>query len=94
MALSLDVICHATSLLLWGLLFSSESFFIPYRRRRIGDGRRVVGPWIGKAAAMAGHEVARCNLGILEQNLEIWMELLSIGQLRNLLGIIMPCITC
>ena len=39
---------------------------------------------------MAGHEGARCNIGAMSLNQEIWRELWNIGLLLRHLGIIMP----
>ena len=47
-----------------------------------------------EAAAMAGHEGARLNLGTMESLSGKRDELSSIGRLLHLLGIILPCITC
>jgi TPR repeat protein len=44
-----------------------------------------------EAAAMAGHEMARFNLGIHEYNSGILNDLLSIGQLQHQLGITVLC---
>ena len=47
-----------------------------------------------EAAAMAGHEGARYNLGVMECNSGNIERALSIGQLLHLLGISKPCLPC
>jgi TPR repeat protein len=47
-----------------------------------------------EAAAMAGHEVARYNLGIWEANSGNKEQAVKHGRLMHQLGIIKLCMTC
>ena len=66
-----------------------------YEYSDLGDMRKA--KFHLEAAAMAGHEGARNDIGHLDLNFYssiIRIELLSIGSLLHLLGHILPCITC
>ena len=66
-----------------------------YEYSDLGDMRKA--KFHLEAAAMAGHEGARNDIGLLDLNFYssiIRIELLSIGSLMHLQGHILPCITC
>jgi len=66
-----------------------------YEYSDLGDMRKA--KFHLEAAAMAGHEGARNDIGHLDLNFYssiIRIELLSIGSLMHLQGHILPCITC